>query len=237
MIKPYLYAMSSTEIFRQKGYDPKFLIKECEKYFTVIGEKYSVTFGESLQQRRNTKNYFSKYKAFEKAMDVKKIVNRTLKDVKKINKALEKGKPIPKLSVSGKDIQELEDKSSFISGFDWDMAGFEKVNKEYLQLQFKHHIAGGALDGLLSSGFLEVITGAVTFILTFLVSLWIEEPMAKLLKPVGDTLSKLLPALIVYLIFDRIIDWIKNKLLWKRLAVCKLRVEKIRQEIERANAE
>jgi hypothetical protein len=229
--------MSSTEIFKQRGYDPKFLIKECEKYFTVIGEKYSVTFGESLQQRQNTKKYFRRYQDFGKAMDIKKIVNKTLKDVEKINKALEKGKPIPELSIGAPEIKELEDKYSIISGFDWDMAGFDKVNREFLQLQFRHRIAGGTLDGLLSSGFLEVITGTITFSLTFLVSLWIEEPMSKLLCPIGEILSMLLPAIIVYLIFDRVIDWIKDKLLWKRFAVCKRRVEKIRQEIERANVE
>ncbi len=219
------------EELKVKRIKPEAFIAKFEEFFTDVANTYQVSLGERWQQRRNRRAFSRPFRKFNRNHDFSKIAKKVTNYAEKVERAQAKGKPVPDIPNFEAMLKDLESRNDFILNFDTNLTGFEKILDEYHINQLRDQLTGSAVNGWLVSWAFGFITKLVILGLTILVSLYVEEPMSKFFKPLGETKATILTTMIVYFSVDLLIDWLKDQLLWQRVKTCYRRFKAVRQII------
>ncbi|MFB9844021.1 hypothetical protein [Mucilaginibacter ginsenosidivorans] len=217
---------------RLKRIKPEAFIAQFENYFDDVATTYQVTSREIRQQRKNIKAHFKPYHHFTNIMDIGDITNKVLAHSEAAKQAVAEGKPVPPGPNYAAIEADLKERNRFIDNFDTNPERFKKILDEYHINQLRDQLASGALNAWLTSRFLGATTKLLLLLLAIGVSLYVEDPMTKLLKSQGKQQAIILTTTFIYFTLDIVVDWIKDLLLWQRVKTCYLRFKKVRAIIE-----
>jgi hypothetical protein len=204
---------------RLKRFDPKILISYFEKYFKSIDAQYPTSLWEAIKYRRRSKKFFKVFEKYISAMDaITQLIKAYLKKFQKYMYLHQTGKPTEKLE---KDLAEIDNeiskKVAQIENFTYEKKEFQQLILIHADFRYRLNITMKALIYLISSNLTLVFIGMFAFASSFFISYYVEDPASDVLRPLGLFMSKLIPALIIFITVDKSLEWMIKRMLWEHV--------------------
>jgi len=209
-----------------KRLNPEYLSELLERDIEIIESKFYSSFSEILEYRNKFKEWKNEVSRPNKQLEI---------ITKKITRAAELGTKIMEREKSNKDCSkldiELNEIISFVENNEIDFSGWSDENFDRLdelilnrkRILAQTEIGGLANSGLLNNKLFKALISLSVFTISFLLSFWVGDFIEEKVKVLGPIISKLLPALLFFFLFDKLVQKIETCLTWKR--VCFLNQE------------
>jgi hypothetical protein len=210
--------MNFRKQLKKEGIDVKFLEDFLEKQLNENDAYFKVTFKEAFEyykSNRSLKNSIrKKSKEFSKVVS---IANEAVKESHKIIDNINTG--------NNKNRQRLYELTEILKNFKLDIwnqddkALFYHLVDKYIYLNAKNKAGLAISKLLLRNEWLKIAIQTLIFFISFLGSYLISPTLEKLYSPLGTFLSKLIPAIFLFITLEKLLNLLEDRLLYKRVEV------------------
>ncbi|HEY4326620.1 MAG TPA: hypothetical protein VGN20_21725 [Mucilaginibacter sp.] len=204
---------------RLKRFDPRVLIGYFEKYFKAIDSRYPTSFWEALKYRKRSKAYFKPFENYIKTIEeINSLLNKNNKAFNRFLILVDEGKPTSQCELEIEKIhQTIYSTLPKLEHLNGDKDEFRRLIFIHADLRHRLNLTMMVLGHLIASNLTSMVIDLFAFTSSFFVSMFIEDPVSELLKPAGPLISKLIPAFIVFITIDKLLEWIVQRSLWAQV--------------------
>jgi hypothetical protein len=203
-----------------KRLNPEHLSKLLEKELEIIDSTFYNSFSKILMYRKKYNDWKKYISEPGKQMDtINKKVARVLVLESEILKRIEKNKDYSKQE------REVNEIVNYLEANEVDFSGLSNESFKNLdnlildreKLMTTNKIGGIANYGLLNNEFFKTFISLLVFTISFLLSFWVGNFIEEKIKELGPVISKLIPAILFFLVIDKYVNKIETSLTWKRV--------------------